>query len=721
MGVRPKNSPNSENGFHLAPPSTWRHHRHFIVFAVLMAVCLGVIYGNSFDTGWHLDDRSITVRNKNLHLDSLSWQAIRQTFYAPRGQGQNTGQSPQRIARPIVSLTLALNYYFGQTNVMGYHIVNLLIHYIAAIFLFLFIVQTLNLPSLKRRYAETSYAIALLAAFFWATSPAQVSAVTYIVQRMSSMAGMGYIMAMYFYVKGRISTAKGRPWIFFVCAVLSWLMALGSKENAAMLPVSLILYELLFLQKRGCNLFQKPFQMRLIAFPVVAVVVGLGFVFGAFSGGVAMLKDYGLFSFSLTERLLTSPRVFLFYISILLYPIESRMTLLYDIEVSKSLFEPLNSLLPIMGIAAFIAVAIWLIRRKRYLFVYCIFFFFLNHLIEGTVFPLHLAFLHRNYIPSMLFFVPLAVFMVHVLGYFSYHRGIQWVMVVGIGLILAAQGSVTFSFNRIWKTEQTLWQDNINKFPNLSLPHHNLGNALYHARDYAQAQAEFQRALDLNRDQLKAHVNLYRLNLAKVLIIQNSKIDTAITYLDRVIRDWPLKADVHDTMGVALMRKGDYNAAAAFSQKAIQLKPEAGAYYLHFALGLFKRGNMDEAYKFARVAFALDRKDMRPLAILAEIFRRKNRLQRSIFMWERFHAAFPESLHGILALMELYHQTGRRQAAAWKAKLLFLQKGNRTLRELIGAYKHEANIQVYVPDLDTLSRITGALMMQTVFGQPAYK
>ena len=683
-----------------------------------MAVCLGIIYGNSFDSEWHLDDRLITVHNKNLQLDSRSWQAIRQTFYAPRGQGPNTGKSPERISRPIVSLTLALNYYFGRTNVMGYHIVNLLIHYIAAIFLFLFIVQTLNLPSLKRRYAKTSCAIALLAAFFWATSPVQVSAVTYIIQRMSSMAGMGYIMAMYFYVRGRISTAKGKPWIFFACAVLSWLMALGSKENAVMLPVSLILYELLFLQERGRNVFQKPSQLLLIAFPVVVV---MGFVFGAFSGGVAMLKDYGLFSFNLTERLLTSPRIFFFYISILLYPIQSRMTLLYDIEVSKSLFEPLNSLLPIMGIAVFIAMAIWLIKRKRYLFAYCSLFFFLNHLIEGTVFPLHLAFLHRNYIPSMLFFVPPAVFMVQVLGYFSYHRGIQWVMVVGIGLILAAQGSVTFSFNRIWKTEQTLWQDNINKFPNLSLPHHNLGSALYNARDHAQAQIEFQKALDLNRDQVKPHFNLYRLNLAKALLIQNKKIDIAIAYLDRVIQAWPLKADAHDNMGMALMRKGDYNAAAAFSQKAIQLDPKTGAYYLHFALGLFKRGDMDEAYKFARVAFALNRKDVKPLVILAEIFHRKNRLQHSIFMWERFHAAYPQSLDGILALTELYYKTGRRQAASRKAKLLFLQKGNRTLRELVDAYNQEANIQVYAPDLDTLSRIIGDLMMQTVLGQPDYK
>jgi len=394
------------------------------------------------------------------------------------------------------------------------------------------------------------------------------------------------------------------------------------------------------------------------------------------------------------------------------------MTLLYDIEVTKSLFEPLNSLLPIMGIAVFIAMAIWLIRCRRYLFAYCLFFFFLNHLIEGTVFPLHLAFLHRNYIPSMLFFVPPAVLMVHVLGYFSYHRGIQWVMAVGIGLILAGQGSVTLSFNRVWKTEQTLWRDNIDKFPNLSVPHHNLGGALYHARDYAQALVEFQRALDLNRDQVTDHVDLYRLNLAKALIIQNRKIDTAITYLERVIRNWPLKADAHDSMGMALMRKGDYKAAAAFSQKAIQLNPKAGAYYLHFALGLLKRGDMDKAYKFARVAFALDRRNVKPLVILAEILHRKNRLQRSIFMWERFHAVYPQSLEGILALTELYHKTGRRQAAARKAKLLFLQKGNRTLGELIEAYNQEANIQVYAPDLNALSRIIGALMMQTVFGRP---
>lgn len=47
--------------------------------------------------------------------------------------------------------------------------------------------------------------IALLAAALWATSPIMVTSVTFIVQRMASMAGMFFIMAMFFYLMGRIA------------------------------------------------------------------------------------------------------------------------------------------------------------------------------------------------------------------------------------------------------------------------------------------------------------------------------------------------------------------------------------------------------------------------------------------------------------------------------------------------------------------------------------
>ena len=100
-------------------------------------------------------------------------------------------------------LLLPLNYYFDGLNVFWYHVVNFFIHYVTSVFLFLFIYNTLKLPILEGRYERNAYSIALLSTLFWAINPVEVMAVTYIVQRMASMTAMFYIMAMYFYLKGR--------------------------------------------------------------------------------------------------------------------------------------------------------------------------------------------------------------------------------------------------------------------------------------------------------------------------------------------------------------------------------------------------------------------------------------------------------------------------------------------------------------------------------------
>ncbi len=90
---------------------------------------------------------------------------------------------------------------------MGYHVVNFVIHFAAAFFLFLLIRMTLTLPAMKERYGSVAYPVALLSAFLWATSPLHVHAVTIIVQRMASLAGLAYVMSLYFYVRARTAKA----------------------------------------------------------------------------------------------------------------------------------------------------------------------------------------------------------------------------------------------------------------------------------------------------------------------------------------------------------------------------------------------------------------------------------------------------------------------------------------------------------------------------------
>ncbi|MEQ8163853.1 MAG: hypothetical protein ABRQ34_10045, partial [Smithellaceae bacterium] len=181
------------------------------------------VYSNSFYGDWHFDDFANISGNPYIQIKDFSWENIKHCIY---------GLEQKQPSRPLSYLSFALNYYFDGTNVFGYHVVNFTIHYLAALFLFLFVYNILKLPLLQDRYENIAYPAALLAAFFWAINPVFVTSVTYIVQRMAAMAGMFYIMAMYFYLKGRQAEKSSSAVVFFLLCVVAGFASVLSKENS---------------------------------------------------------------------------------------------------------------------------------------------------------------------------------------------------------------------------------------------------------------------------------------------------------------------------------------------------------------------------------------------------------------------------------------------------------------------------------------------------------
>ena len=124
----------------------------------------------------------------------------------------------------------------------GYHVVNIVIHVACGILVYLLAVATLALrthtthaPALSARRREL---VALFAALLFVAHPVQTQAVTYVVQRMTSLATLFYLLALLLYLRGRMTEAgAGRP-LFFAGALAAWLLALGSKQTAVTLPVA---------------------------------------------------------------------------------------------------------------------------------------------------------------------------------------------------------------------------------------------------------------------------------------------------------------------------------------------------------------------------------------------------------------------------------------------------------------------------------------------------
>jgi Flp pilus assembly protein TadD len=577
------------------------------------------VYSNTFHASWQFDDKINILTNKPLHLKGLNWSNIKKTFFASLDNGE-------KIYRPVACLSFALNYYVGKDNVLGYHIVNLSIHLLASLFLFLFLYQTLHLPVLKARYEPNSYFIALLATVLWAVNPVQIQGVTYIVQRMASMAGMFYIISMYFYLKGRTSEQRVLQSLYFSLCFLAAALAFGSKENAAMLPMSIFFFELFIIQglskeniKRNSVIF-----LALLLIPLVLALILMG---PSVFSGKDLVSGYEHRAFTLGERLLTEPRIILFYISLLFYPMPGRLCINHDIAISHNLFDPPTTIVSILIILGILCLSI-LKSRQRPFISYCIIFFFINHLIESSVFPLELIFEHRNYIPSMLFFAPVAILLLRALQLFSNKRSMQVIIPIFIILVLVGQGHSTFVRNVIWKTGESLWMDAVDKNPKLPRPYHNLAK-YYGDMGYREKEMTlYHKALTLERgpNYPSHHMTHYNLALAYISIDQKEK---AIEHLHKTIELAPGFSSAYNNLGVLMMKQGNYDEAFDNFMRALTNDENSAVAHNNLAFILLKRGRLEEALSESKRALALQNDFTRAFYNLGIIYKHKKQFSKA--------------------------------------------------------------------------------------------
>jgi tetratricopeptide (TPR) repeat protein len=684
-----------DNGFTL--PWRWpiRLDREAAFAFVALFITLILVYSNSFQGEWHFDDFVTIVDNPNIRLQAATWDDLKKSFYGP-----TYGTDSQRISRPVAYATFALNYLVGATEVPGYHVVNFTIHLSAAFFLFLLIRATLALPVMRARYGGVAYPVALLSTFLWATSPLHVHAITIIVQRMASLAGLGYVTSVYFYVRGRTADQGRSRFVFFFLSAACALAAFGTKENTAVLPITLLLFDLFFIQGISAESVIK--SLKWAALPVAAVLV-LGWLFTDFSMERAVYES-GVRPFSPMERLLTQGRVLFFYVSLLLYPIPSKLTFLHDIDISRTLLDPWTTLAAIVGIVLCLLFAT--LKARRYpLLSFAILFFILNHLVEGTVIPLELIFEHRNYIPSMFFFVPIAYAMVRILDYFSYHKGIQYFMAGGFALLLALQGHTTFERNDIVRSDVHLWLDNVRKAPNLSRPHINLAKHYYEAGLYEDAYREMKTAEELNRDSNLRQVGIASYNLGVYYLYQAKDIDRARQQFIKALERFPGYPSAIVGLATVYLMQGDSEKAFRLMQGHVPRHLNDVEMINCYGLVNLKKGNPQASLKAATRSMELKGNDPQPWEISGEAWRKLGQWQKAARCWEEALRINPANPRAQLALVELYDRLKDGPALAHMAERCLVSKGEKSLDEWLASLALSSSVSAYEVEPGMLGRI----------------
>jgi uncharacterized membrane protein len=119
--------------------------------------------------------------------------------------------------------------------------------------------------------------------------------------------------------------------------------------------------------------------------------------------------------------MLTEPRIVLFYLSQIFYPVPGRLSIVHDVQLSRSLLEPWTTLPAILVVLGLIGFGIWQLR-KRPMLSFAVLFFFLNHTVESSIIGLELIYEHRNYLPSLFLFAPVAMGLQYLVDHFRHQR-----------------------------------------------------------------------------------------------------------------------------------------------------------------------------------------------------------------------------------------------------------------------------------------------------------
>jgi len=396
-----------------------------VSFHLLIVLIVGLaVYSNTFDVPFQFDDFGNISENPVIG-DLLNFISSAKGYdYNPR--------------RYIGYLTFALNYHFGRLDVSGYHVVNLAVHILNAMLVYFLVLLTFRTPyfsdqrsaispqqstvrskksvvSSKKEEAiydsrfTSSYSpfmihdsrsfIAFFAALLFVSHPIQTQAVTYIVQRFTSLATLFYLLSVVMYIKGRLITQRTAisnqqsaeeskkeeketgnslltthyslftihcsqskiSVIFYLLSLISAVLAMKTKETAFTLPVVILLYEFTFfrssLKKKLLFLIPVLLTLAIIPASIMHTDKPLGEILSDLSEKTRVQTNIPRFDYLMTEM-----RVIVTYIRLLFLPINQNLD--YDYPIYNSFLTP-PVFISFLFLSAIFGTAGYLLYKSR--------------------------------------------------------------------------------------------------------------------------------------------------------------------------------------------------------------------------------------------------------------------------------------------------------------------------------------------------------------------
>ncbi len=566
----------------------------------LLFIAVWLCYSDSFNGSFVYDDRTIILDNPTV---LRIW---------PFGMFQDLPKTAALFnyhtiySRPITNWSFALNYALGGFEVFGYHVFNLTIHLLSMLFVFGIVRRTLLIEMFKSRWSSSSLLIAAAIALCWGLHPLHTNAITYLTQRLESLAGFFYLATLYCLIRSDDSRIA---WGWLGAGVIAACLGMGSKETMVTAPLMALLYDRMFMAGSFKQaLLKRPwfYTGLLFAWVLLAVLVSNGHQTSIGVNERGGKSDIWLYA-------VTQFGVILHYLKLTIWP--HPLILDYFWPAAKSL----NAILvPGMVVTILAGITLWgVVRNKPWSFIGAWFFIILSP--SSSFVPIMDEYVneYRMYLPSL---APLTLIVMTVFA------GMQWcskrvwpdltgtnatvrkagvVMFVLVTVFCASiLGLMTYRRNQDYSTEISIWTDNVKKAPENPRGYLSLGKALSTERQFSQAIYAYQKAIALYPNYFDAYNNL------GIDFSKTEQFDLAAGAYEKAAKLKPNDPATHINLGVALESAHQRGDAIIAFQKAVELDPKSIDGHNNLGVLYLRDAKFDLAIQESRLVLKLNPRNL---------------------------------------------------------------------------------------------------------------
>ena len=514
---------------------------------------------------------------------------------------------------PLTMMSLAINYAVAGDSPFGYHLVNVLLHVLNVLLVFVFCYQ------LTRRKIYVSFAVAL----FFGIHPLHVESVAWVSERKDVLYTFFYIAALITYLR-YINQGNRKELIY---TFVLFLLSLFSKPAAVTLPLALLLLDY-YAQKR--HLQQTAVWVEKIPFLLLSLLFGWLTIKAQAPTAIAEFTNY-----TIPQKIMLASYGLVIYIVKLFLPFNLAALHPYPHLTANHALPPLYFLM--LPVAVLLTAAAYHTTRFTRIVWFGYLFYLLNIVLVLQFVTVGKAIIAERYtyISYIGLLLPLTMGADYWINKKSLGKNIVWGLGGAAALICTI---LTYRQIGYWENGEKLWTQVIRQYPDCdvaydnrgvyyrslkkndlafadynkviqlnpkyALTYNNRGNIYFEQMKDDLALADYNQALALDSSNVESRVN------RAVIHIRNSRLEQGFrdfTEAERLNKDF---ANLYLNRGIAYTMTSPPNHQAAVNDFTtfLRLKPNDDGIFNSRAVSYQQLGKQQEAIEDLSTAIKLNPK-----------------------------------------------------------------------------------------------------------------